>query len=145
MRVVTSRRTPSILNALQTALKAVPPAACDAATVALAKRYALELDEADVISTAATKALRQLSRADIEDDLFEKFEALAARIEEVHVAATIGPKLLAALEQLQLTPKARNAILTPGGGGGGDGGTTPLGHLRALGSNRAPAVDPSAS
>lgn len=140
-----SRRTPSILTALQQALKAVPPPAQDAAVVALAKRYALELDDADVISTAATKALRDLAKEDVDDALFEKFEALAARIEEVHVAGLIGPKLLAALEQLQLTPKARNAVLTPGGGGGGDGGTTPLGHLRALGSNRAPAVDSSAS
>lgn len=143
---MSTRRAPSILTALQTALRAQPAATQDAATVALAKRYALELDDADVISTAATKALRQLSKADIEDDLFEKFEALAARIEKIHVAATIGPKFLAALEQLGLTPKARNAILsTPGGGGGNDGGTTPLGHLRAIGSNRAPAVDPSAS
>ncbi|TAJ21849.1 MAG: hypothetical protein EPO65_00685 [Dehalococcoidia bacterium] len=141
-----ARRTPSVLTALQSALRAQPAGAQDAATVALAKRYALELDDADVISTAATKALRQLAKADVEDDLFEKFEALAARIEQVHVAATIGPKLLAALEQLGLTPKARNAILaTPGGGGGNDGGPSPLGHLRALGSNRAPAVDSSAS
>lgn len=142
---MSTRRAPSILTALQAALRAAPQAPLDAATVALAKRYALELDEADVISTAATKALRQLSKADIEDDLFEKFEALAARIEKTHVAATIGPKFLAALEQLQLTPKARNAILTPGGGGGSDGGTSPLGHLRAIGSNRAPAVDSPAS
>lgn len=143
---MTSRRTPSILTALQAALKASPPPACDAATVALAKRYALELDESAVISTAATKALRDLMQIDeVDDELFEKFERLAARIEETHVAGLIGPKLLAALEQLNLTPKARNAVLTPGGGDGGDGGSTPLGHLRALGSNRTKAVDSPAS
>ena len=143
---MTARRTPSVLNALQTALKASPPPDCDAATVALAKRYALELDDSSVISTAAQKALRDLMQVEeIDDEVFEKFEALAARIEETHVAALIGPKFLAVLEQLNLTPKARNAVLTPGGGGGGDGGATPLGHLRALGSNRAKAVDSPAS
>jgi hypothetical protein len=140
------RRTPSILSALTAALTEAPPEKRDAATVALAKRYALELDDAAVISTAANKALRQLSQLDdVDTELFEKFEALAVRIEEVHVATTVGPKLLAVLEQLNLTPKARNAVVTPTGGGGGSAGNSALGQLRERRENRTQAVDPSAS
>lgn len=124
---MTRRRVPSILTALTTALRKAPPDDQDAATVALAKRYALELDDAAVVSTAMTKALRQLSKAEVDVELFEKFEALAARIEEAHVAATIGPKLLAALEQLNMTPKARSAVTK---GGGSTGGRSALDELR---------------
>lgn len=137
------RQTPSVLTALDTALSAAEPADADAATVALAKRYAHELDDAAVVSTAMTKALRQLARAEVDTDLYDKFEGLAARIEAVHVAATVGPKLLAALEQLQLTPKARSAVVT--GGGGGNAGPSKLDELRSRRENRASAVDSTTS
>lgn len=140
----------SVLAALDAALKAAKPADVDAATVALARRYAAELDEAAVLSVRMTKALRKLNRyveaGEVSQELFEDFEGLASRIEETHVAGLIGPKLLAALEQLQLTPAARKAVVPPGGGGGdGTGSASALGQLRALGGNRAKAVDPSAS
>jgi len=136
------RSTPSVLNALNIALTSAPAADQDAATVALAKRYALELDDAAVVSVAMTKALRQLSRSEVDTELFEKFETLAARIEEVHVAATVGPKLLAALTELQMTPKARNAVAA--GGGAPSAGSTALDQLRERRETRAKTVDPSA-
>lgn len=110
------RRSPSVLNALHIALRAAPPGDQDAAAVALAKRYAHELDHVETISLAANKALRKLAKEDIPDGLFEEFEALAARVEEVHVAALIGPKLLTALTELQMTPAARRAVMTPPAG-----------------------------
>jgi len=137
------RNTPSILTALHTALREAKPPDADAATVALAKRYAAELDGAAVVSTRMAKALRQLARAEISTELYEQFEALATRIEEVNVAATVGPKLLAALEQLQLTPKARNAVAQ--GGGGVSAGSSALDQLRARRENRTKTVDPSPS
>lgn len=125
---MTRRRTPSVLAALDAALESAPPADQDTATVALAKRYALELDDAAVISTRMTKALRRLHKAeDVDDDLFEQFEALAARIEETHVAALIGPKLLAALEQLNMTPASRKAVV---GGAEPPAGKSTLDELR---------------
>jgi len=140
------RSTPSVLNALNAALTSAPAADQDAATVALAKRYALELDDAAVVSVAMTKALRQLghrvSEGAVDAELFEKFETLAARIEEVHVAATVGPKLLAALTELQMTPKARNAVAA--GGGAPSAGSTALDQLRERRETRAKTVDPSA-
>lgn len=125
---MTRRRTPSVLTALDAALTAAPAADQDAATVALAKRYALELDDAAVISTRMTKALRKLDQADdVDDELFQQFEALAARIEEAHVAALIGPKLLAALEQLNMTPASRKAVV---GGAAPPAGKATLDELR---------------
>lgn len=131
---MTRRRTPSVLTALNAALSTTPPADQDAAAVALAKRYALELDDAAVISTRMTKALRRLHKAeDVDDDLFEQFEALAARIEETHVAALIGPKLLAALEQLNMTPASRKAVV---GGAAPPAGKSTLDELRERRENR---------
>lgn len=125
---MTRRRTPSVLKALDAALTAAPPAEVDEATVALAKRYALELDDAALISTRMTKALRRLDQCDdVDTELFEQFEALAARIEEAHVAALIGPKLLAALEQLNMTPASRKAVV---GGTAPPAGKSTLDELR---------------
>lgn len=95
--------------ALDAALAGATVDDLDGATVALARRYARELDDAAVISTAITKALRELGAVNY--DLHDKFLALAARIEQAAVAASIGPKLLAALEQLQMTPRARAAVV----------------------------------
>jgi len=137
------RRTPSILNALNSALRAAPAADQDAATVALAKRYALELDDAAVVSRAVLKALEKLRKLDgMDPELHYELTALASRIEEAHVAALVGPKLLATFEQLQLTPKARAGVLQ--GGGVHAGGKSKLDELRARRANRAETVDPSA-
>jgi len=95
------------------------------------------------VSTRMAKALRQLARSEVDVELYETFEALAARIEEVHVAATVGPKLLAALEQLQLTPAARRTVAQ--GGGGASAGSSALDQLRARRENRTKTVDPSPS
>jgi hypothetical protein len=130
-----------VLTALHTALRARTPADADAATVALAKRYALELDDSATISRSLAKTLRKVARAGLDDELYDELLALTVRIEEVHVAAVVGPKLLAALEQLQLTPKARSGVLQGGGTPDADSGKSALDELRDRRKDRAAAVD----
>ena len=133
-----------MLTALNTALRAQPPTNTDAATVALAKRYALELDDSAVIAAALAKTLRkaqfllgETGNSDVADELLK----LATRIEEVHVAALVGPKLLAALAELQMTPKARAGVIQ--GGGVANAGKSALDELRERRANRAKTVDPT--
>lgn len=139
-----ARRTPSVLNALNKALRADRPADKDAAAVALAKRYALEIDDAAVIARTLAKTLRKVEQ-EVEPELYEELLALASRIEETHVAALVGPKLLAALEQLQLTPRARTGVLQGGGAQDATPGKSALDDLRARRANRATGVDPTSS
>jgi hypothetical protein len=138
--VTARRRTPSVLTALHTALKAKPPADADLAAVALAKRYALELDDSGQISRAVAKALRKVLQSG-QDELYDELLVLATRVEEAQVAALVGPKLLAALEQLQLTPKARSGVLQGGGIPDAGTGKSALDELRDRRANRAPAMD----
>lgn len=76
-----ARKTASVLTALYTALKAAETSKADEAAVALAKQYAAELDDGGCPECGSR---------------FERMEKL-------------GPKLLAALEQLGMTPRARGA------------------------------------
>lgn len=96
-------------------------AAEDAGAIALAKRYAREIDEAAVIRASLTKALRELEQLD--QDLHDKFLTLAVQIEETAVLGNLGPKLLATLEQLGATPAARAKLR---GGGAPSGGPSRL-------------------
>lgn len=132
-----------MLTALHTALRARTPADADAAAVALAKRYALELDDSATIARSLAKTLRKVERAGLDPETYDELLALTVRIEEVHVAAVLGPKLLAALEQLQLTPKARSGVLQGGGTPDADSGKSALDELRERRSNRGAAVDPA--
>lgn len=130
-----------MLTALHTSLRARPPADADAAAVALAKRYALELDDSATIARSLAKTLRKVERAGLDYELYDELLALAVRIEEVHVAAVAGPKLLAVLEQLQLTPKARSGVLQGGGTPDADSGKSALDELRDRRKNRGAALD----
>lgn len=128
-----------MLTALHTALKAKPPADADAAMVALAKRYALELDDSGLVSKGLTKTLRKIEALD--PDLYDELLPLAARIEEVHTAALIGPKLLAALESLQLSPKARTGVLQGAVPPAAGPGRSALDELRERRANRVAGAD----
>lgn len=94
----------------------------DAAAVALAKRYARDIDEAQVISTTAGKVLRELGREGIPAELYDRVSAIFDRIEATAVLALLGPKLLVVLAELGMTPKAR-ADVTHKGGPSNVGGT----------------------
>lgn len=106
-------------------IKALDTADVDAGAVRLAVRYAHDLDEAAVISASLTKALRELE--ELSPTLHDKFLTLAVRIEETTVLGNLGPKLLAALEQLAATPAARAKLR---GGGGTGGGSSWLDNMR---------------
>lgn len=99
--------------ALEVALNERDHGKLDAAAVALARRYASDIDEAQVLSVAADKLLREC-RAWLEPPTYDRLVAQMARIEETAVLGLLGPKLLAVLVELGLTPQARAA--TKGGG-----------------------------
>jgi len=118
-----------LVPAVAKTIKQLETSDADAGAIALAKRYARELDDAAVISAAITKALRDLYALDVSGaiELHDRFLALAVRIEESAVAASIGPKLLAALESLGATPAARAKLR---GGGAPSGGPSRLEQMR---------------
>lgn len=139
------RPTPAVLPALNAALKEAKHDALDGATIALARRYAHELDDASVVARAVTRVIAKVAKLDGGAVVAQELTVLASRIEEVHVAGLIGPKLLAALEELQLTPNARAGVIAGGGGGdAGDPAKSKLDELRSRRENRASSVDPSA-
>lgn len=107
-----------IAPAVAETIEALDTTKADAGAVRLAKRYARDLDDAAVISATLTKALRDLLA--LNPDLHDRFLTLATRIEETAVLASIGPKLLAALESLGATPAARARLTGGGAPGGGD-------------------------
>lgn len=98
----------------------------DAAAVKLAVRYAALIDDAAVDARYGA-ALRYLDRLVPVDDaagrrhLQRIWDALA----EQSTLSDLGPKLLATLEALGATPRARQAAAKPAGGGRG-------GKLQAL-------------
>ena len=88
----------------------------DAAAVALARRYASDIDEAAVLSAAADKLQREC-RAWLEPPTYDRLVAQLGRIEETAVLALLGPKLVQVLAELGLTPRARADTTGKGGGG----------------------------
>jgi hypothetical protein len=103
--------------ALEKALEHAGTGDRDAATVALARRYARDLDDASVVSTQAAKLLRELEGV-LDDVQYDRVAALAARVEETAVLALLGPKLQVTLSELGMTPRARTEIAGKGGGNG---------------------------
>lgn len=99
----------------------------DAGSVALAERYANLIDHASARQTYA-KAMRLVSAAvEMQADhltppnaaaLMEAWERLVSALAEHTVASDLGPKLLAALTALGLTPAARLQKVAGGAGGG---------------------------
>ncbi|MFI6329867.1 hypothetical protein ACIBBG_16390 [Micromonospora chersina] len=97
-------------RALNAALRALTTPAQDKAAIELAKRYASLIDEA----TPASKyrpALDALRRAlDPDDELAAAgFAKVAEALAEHSVASDLGPKYLAVLTSLGLTPAGRGA------------------------------------
>lgn len=93
-------------SALEEALKDRPLRQADAATVALARRYAADMDTAEVVSLEAQRVLERLEGG-IDPVLFERLRGVLARIERTMVLATLGPKYQSALAELGMTPRAR--------------------------------------
>jgi hypothetical protein len=102
---VTRRRVGVVGRSVAAALRAAPPQPRDAGPVALAKLYARLLDEADELHAAAVAVLAGLDRDDVHGRAH--VQKLADALDARQAAADIGPKLLAALQALNLTPAAR--------------------------------------
>jgi hypothetical protein len=78
----------------------------DAALAALAVRYGETIDEAAVLAAAA-------AAVPFDPDTAVQVARLRQRVEAHVVMADLGPKLLAALDALGATPKARAAAGKP--------------------------------
>jgi hypothetical protein len=105
----------------------------DGAAVALARRYASDIDEARVLSVAADKLMRE-TRAWLEPATYDRLVAQMARIEETAVLATLGPKLQSVLHDLGLTPRSR--VERDGKEGNGGSAGTPRNDLAAWRTKR---------
>lgn len=123
-------RTPSIGRALAAALRDAQPGPRDAGAVALAKRYAALLD-------GAAEALAMAEALVAEDDSQARvIHALQERLSAHEVAGDLGPKLLAVLAALGLTPAARAAAKGGATDGGRSRGADVLAELRGRRTGR---------
>lgn len=127
-----------ILPELERSLAALTDVPTDGAARSLALRYALLMDDAQA-ADKYTKALRLCgeaiaSRADdmpitAGEQLMSAWDKLSSALAEHSVASDLGPKLLAALTALGMTPAGRAqkaAPTTPEGGQAGGGKVEPI-------------------
>ena len=109
-------------QALLISLQDVQLSPRDRSTAELAKRYARLIDDAAPAAkyrthlTAMGRALAMLAAREplAASEAAEHFEKIADALSAHSVASDLGPKLLAALVQLGMTPAARSAV-TKGG------------------------------
>jgi hypothetical protein len=113
-------------TAVRRAIRELEAVDLDRGTVELALTYAREIDAAELVHASLTKALREL--ADLDVDLHDRLLQLAVKVERTAILASLGPKLLAALEALELSPRSRAALVK---GGARGHGPSPLDDLRA--------------
>jgi len=140
-----TRRGP-LARAVASALRAAPPVARDAATVALTRSYATLIDDAAELHAAAVDAVRTWDR---EDPIGRAgAQRLADALSARQAAIELGPRLLAALAALHMTPAARGKVE---GKKADDPVRTRLDELRAernrlgTGQHGAPDMDATAS
>lgn len=114
--------------ALTAALRDAKAEPRDKAAVALAKRYAALLDDAQALADA-------LDEVDPENAHEARtLAALKVKVDAYTVASDLGPKYLAALAALGMTLAARNQASKGGAtSGSSDGGGNPLGKLISIG------------
>ena len=118
----------SLADELETALAALPlrkPE--DAAIRALSRRYADDLDESPSISIEGAWFIELIEGLSTRQSDVERARRFVAKSDQLQVLALLGPKLQAALEALEMTPRARSAVRLPAGGvvpaaGNGPGG-----------------------
>lgn len=118
----------SLADELEEALASLPTRKPqDAALRALSLRYAEDLDDCPSTSIEGAwfiELIEGLSGRQVDVDRAKRF---VAKVDQVQVLGLLGPKLQAALESLEMTPKARAAVRLPAGGtvppaGSGPGG-----------------------
>lgn len=139
-----------LATTVRRALRSVKdPSPQDVAAAELAITYAKAIDAAGVIAVSMPEMLKMLDEvAGIDNEIHDRLTRLlpaAAQVEQAAVLASLGPKLLATMDALLITPKARAAVQR----GVKDAAkrSNPLDALRARRAarvdNSAP-VDPSA-
>lgn len=125
-------------RAVGSALRAANVDRQDAATEALARRYAALIDDAQP-AAKYVKHLDALRRAlvvlELEDrtEVLDHFDKIAEALSAHSVASDLGPKLLAALTALGMTPASRRAVM---GGQNAAPTRTGVDELRARRANR---------
>jgi hypothetical protein len=97
----------------------------DSGVSRLVELYARQLDQAAGAAAQADKVLRMVDPEDV--DLHELVSALKAKLAARVAVENLGPKLLAALDSIGATPKARAAVSK----GGASRGPSKLASLRA--------------
>jgi hypothetical protein len=101
-------RSPSIALALTAALRSAPVGPEGKATVALARRYAALIEDAE-------RSVQELIDLQADDeDVRDAIRRLRAKLEAQVVTSDLGPKLLAALTALGMTGAAAAAALKGG-------------------------------
>jgi hypothetical protein len=113
-----------LLPVVRSSLAAASPGDFDQGAAGLAVRYAQLLDDA-VVAAKYAKAMSTVGRfIDLNADnlphtarqqLYDAWERITVALSEHTVASDLGPKLLAALTSLQLTPAARSQPAAPSG------------------------------
>ena len=117
------------------ALAAQPAENRDAATAELARTYARLIDAA-APAAKYTAALDWLAHQGAEDrDADKHIRTITAALAAHSVASDLGPKLLAALEALQMSPRARSAVQR--GGSDDKPSVNPLDQLAARHAGRS--------
>lgn len=111
--------------AVGAALVALPVHGADAAARRLAEQYAARIDD-------ARRLADEVAAVEPENEgQARRLAVLARQVEAQAVLADLGPKLLAVLDALGATPRARLAAAGAKGGGPGDGPSrTPLDDAR---------------
>jgi hypothetical protein len=109
-----------MILAVESALEKLMVMPQDVAAIALVRRYAADVDEAELVSVTADKLLREV-QGYLDPGVYDRIKALFARIERTQVLATLGPKLLVAMTELGMTPKSRADTTFRGGVAGGNG------------------------
>jgi hypothetical protein len=126
-------------RAVAAALREAKPEKLDAGAVQLAREYAALMDNAAVAAKyrAPLAAIRRaIDCAEEYDnrDALEAFNKIADALAEHSVASDLGPKLLAVLTSLGLTPAGRGA---KGGQNGAPTAASALDELKARRASRA--------
>lgn len=126
LRNVQDLMVPAVAEAIdQLALKPE-----DAGVARLAQRYAAQIDESAQIAADLAEATAAAGSDAGEYDR-RMLTALAKRVDAQAVLAELGPKLLAALESLGASPRARAAQVKGGATGGSNAGTGRLAAIRS--------------
>jgi hypothetical protein len=98
-----------MLRQVNAAFRDQPVEARDAATAEIARMYARLIDNA-APAAKYRKALDWLAQVRTDDEKADEHMAvIAVALAQHSVASDLGPKLLAVLDALQMSPRARNA------------------------------------